>query len=437
MKPQHKGHKGHGGNGGHGGHGGHGSNLSSLSSPSPLSSLSPCFLPSSLSLLSLPCGRPRILFLTLWLVIGLVACNGQTRTSNKSPVENISPQDADSKLTFFDVTLEQADEVGRPIWKVVAKQAKYTKEKQIGQVETPYGELYQDGKIVYQVKAEKADIEQNGKQLFLKGKIVATDPSNGVVLHGNELEWRPKEDLLIVRNQINGTHKQLKAVAKEARVKTRTQRIDFSGGVVANSQDPPLQMRTEHLIWQLKDEKLIADRPVQIDRYKNNQITDRGRGDTAEVNLKTKIARITKNAQIALLEPPLQIASNSMNWNLNTEIVTTNSPVRVFHQVENVTVTANQGELRIPQKIVYLTGNVNGVGEKRQFLKSNTATWYLDRKLIDAQGDVVYKQFDPPMTFTGEKAVGNIQTQNIVVSGGNSQGRVVTEIIPQEKLKNQ
>jgi hypothetical protein len=53
---------------------------------------------------------------------------------------------------------------------------------------------------------------------------------------------------------------------------------------------------------------------------------------------------------------------------------------------------------------------------------------------MEAQGNVVYKQVEPPMTFTGEKAVGNIQTENIVVSGGNSQGRVVTEIIPQEKV---
>ncbi|PLZ94098.1 LPS export ABC transporter periplasmic protein LptC [Fischerella thermalis] len=417
MKQQHKGQRGHRG------HGGHESNPSSLSFPSPLSSLLRV--------------HPSILFLTFSLVIGLAACGGQHRTSNQSPAENKSPQDADSKLTFFDVTLEQADEVGRPIWKVIAKQAKYTKEKEIGQVENPYGELYQDGKIVYQVQAEKADIEQNGKQLFLKGKIVATDPSNGIVLHGNELEWRPQEDLLIVRNQINGTHKQLQAVAKEARVKTRTQRIDFSGGVVANSQDPPLQMRTEHLIWQIKDEKLIADHPIQIDRYKNKQITDRGKGDAAEVNLKTKIATVTKNAQIELLEPPMQIASNSMTWNLNTEIVTTNAPVKIFHRAENVTVTANQGEFKIPQKTVYLTGNVNGVGQKRQSLKSNTATWYLDNKLIEAQGNVVYKQIDPPMTFSGEKAVGNIQTENIVVSGGNSQGRVVTEIVPQEKIKSQ
>jgi LPS export ABC transporter protein LptC len=370
-----------------------------------------------------------IFLITIFLGIGLVSCGGKSPTVSQTNTPDSSDQD--SKLTFFDVTLEQADEVGRPIWKVQAKRAKYTKEKQIGQAENPYGELYQDGKVVYQVKADVADIEQNGKQLFLKGKIFATDPKNGIVLQGNELEWRPQEGLLIVRNQINGTHKKLQAVAKEARVKTREQLMEFSGGVIANSVDPQLQMRTEHLNWN------IADGPVEIDRYKNNKISDRGKGNAAEVNLKTKIASIQKNAQLDLLDPPLQIASNSMTWNMNAETITTNSPTRMFQRVEKVTVTANQGEMKIPQKTVYLKGNVNAVGQRSQSLKSNTLTWYLDNKLVEAQGNVVYRQIDPPLNFTGETAVGNLQTENIVVKGGNSGGRVITEIIPQERANRQ
>ncbi|MEH2079331.1 MAG: LPS export ABC transporter periplasmic protein LptC [Nostoc sp.] len=377
---------------------------------------------------------PSFLILLL-LIFGLVACGGKSPLADQKNTADSS--DRDSNLTFFDVTLEQADEVGRPIWKVRAKTAKYTKEKQIGQAENPYGELYQDGKIVYQVKADVADIEQDGKQLFLKGKIFATDPSNGIVLQGNELEWRPKEDLLIVRNKINGTHKKLQAVAQEVRVKTREQRMEFSGGVVANSIDPQMQVRTEHLIWNIKEEKLIGDRPLEIDRYKDNKISDRGKGNSAEVNLKTKIATVQKNAQLELLDPPLQIASNSMTWNMNAETVTTNSPTRMFQRAENVTATANQGEMKIPQKTVYLTGNVNAVGLRRQSLRSNTLTWYLDNKLVEAQGNVVYRQIDPPLNFVGETAVGNLQTENIVVKGGSSSGRVVTEIIPQEKANRQ
>ncbi|MEH2457541.1 LPS export ABC transporter periplasmic protein LptC [Nostoc sp.] len=376
-----------------------------------------------------------LLPLTFLLVFGLVACGGKSPLASQQNTTSSSNQD--NNLTFFDVTLEQADEVGRPIWKVRATRAKYTKEKQIGQAESPYGELYQDGKVVYQIKADVADIEQDGKQLLLKGKIFAIDPSNGIVLRGNELEWRPKEDLLIVRNQINGTHKQLQAVAQEARVKTREQRMEFSGGVVANSTDPQMQIRTEHLIWNIKEEKLIGDRPIQIDRYKDNKISDRGKGNSAEVNLKTKIATIQKNAQLELLDPPVQIASNSMIWNMNAETVSTNSPVRMFQRAENLTVTANQGEMKIPQKTVYLTGNVNAIGQRRQSLKSNTLTWYLDNKLVEAQGNILYRQVDPPLNFTGETAVGNLQTENIVVKGGSSSGRVVTEIIPQERANRQ
>ncbi|MEH2192035.1 MAG: LPS export ABC transporter periplasmic protein LptC [Nostoc sp.] len=380
---------------------------------------------------------PSFLFFPLifLLIFGLVSCGGKSPPASQENPAASSKQDSD--LTFFDVILEQADEVGRPIWRVRAKTAKYTKEKQIGQAESPYGELYQDGKVVYQIKADIADIEQDGKQLFLKGKIFATDPKNGVVLQGNELEWRPKEDLLIVRNQVNGTHKQLQAVAQEARVKTREQRMEFSGRVVANSTDPQLQVRTEHLIWNIKEQKLIGDRPLQIDRYKNGKVSDRGKGNSAEVNLKTKIATIQQNAQLDLLDPPVQITSNSMIWNMNAETITTNSPVRMFQRVDNFTVTANQGEMKTPQKTVYLTGNVNAIGQRRQSLKSNTLTWYLDNKLVEAQGNVVYRQVDPPLNFTGETAVGNLQTENIVVKGGSSSGRVVTEIIPQDKANRQ
>ncbi|WP_414528599.1 LPS export ABC transporter periplasmic protein LptC [Nodularia chucula] len=367
---------------------------------------------------------------TCLLLIGLAACGGTSPIDSPSNEADSSPQE--SNLTFFDVTLEQADEVGRPVWKVRSKKAIYTKEKQLGQAENPVGELYQDGKPIYQIQAETADIVQDGQKLFLKGKIVATDPVNGIVLRGNELEWLPQEDLLIVRNQLNGTHKQLQAVAQEARVKTREQRIEFSGGVVAQSVDPQMQMRTEHLIWHIEEEKLISDRPIEIDRYNNNQITDRGKGDAAEVNLKTKIATIQKNAQLELVDPPTQIASESMTWDMSAETVKTNSPIKIVQRAENVTVTANQGEMKIQQKIVNLSGNVNAVGQRSQSLKSNQLTWYLDKKLLEAQGNIVYNQIDPPINFTGETAVGNLQTEDIIVKSGQSGGRVVTEIIPQD-----
>jgi lipopolysaccharide assembly outer membrane protein LptD (OstA) len=353
-------------------------------------------------------GAGAVLFrlsMTIVLVVGLFACSSPPPKSQASK-DKPTNQPNDSQLTLFEGSLDATDESGRLIWRVNAKKGRYTKEKEIGQLESPYGELFQDGKAVYQVTAEKADIQ---------------------------LEWRPQEDLLIVRNQLNGTHKQLVAVAQEARAKTREQKVDFFGGVVATSVDPALRVRTEHLTWNLKQQKLIGNKPLQFERFKNNQITDRGRGDAAEVDLNTKIVTITKNAQAELAQPPIQIASSSMAWNLNKEIVTTKTPVRVLHRTDNIIVTANQSELRIPQETVYLQGNVNAVGQRRQNIKSDKLTWFLKNQQVEAEGNVFYQQLEPALSFTGDTASGNIQQQNIIVrSSNNNNNRVITNIIPQE-----
>ena len=43
---------------------------------------------------------------------------------------------------------------------------------------------------------------ENGNVIFLRGNIVARGLKNGSILRGNELEWRPEEDVLIVREDI-------------------------------------------------------------------------------------------------------------------------------------------------------------------------------------------------------------------------------------------
>ena len=354
----------------------------------------------------------------------LFGCNGQ---STKEVSINTSPTPAtQNELTFNDVTLEQADEKGQPVWKVQGKQASYSREKKLAQVQKPSGELFVDGKVVYKISAQQAQIEQNGKQLFLTGQIVATDTVNGVVLHGNELEWRPKEDLLIVRKQVRGNYQQIQAVAEEARVNSRSARVDLQGKVVAVATDPALQMRTTHLIWEVKKKTLVGDRPIEIDRYKGKVKRDRATANGANVNLNTKILTLQPKAQIIATEPPVQINGNSLTWDLNAEVVTANQPIKIVHRQQQVTTTADRGRMNLGNKIAHLTGNVSATGQRQQSLNAQKLTWYLPTQLVEAEGSVVYRQVEPPVSFTGQKAVGKLQEQNITVSGG----RVVTKFIP-------
>jgi len=87
----------------------------------------------------------------LGLVVGSLAAQ-RTKTQDTSSVENV-----ESNLTFNDVTLEQADEQGRSVWSK-AEEATYSKDKKAAQVQKPTGELFQDGKPVYQIIAQQGEI---------------------------------------------------------------------------------------------------------------------------------------------------------------------------------------------------------------------------------------------------------------------------------------
>ncbi|MEG3878613.1 LPS export ABC transporter periplasmic protein LptC [Microcoleus sp. herbarium19] len=378
---------------------------------------------------------PKLMLLFLpALIFGVCSCAAAEGPQKNKLAEDIkTAQQSNSTLTLNQVILEQANEKGETFWKVKSQNAVYSKDKKIVNVQKPVGKLFQDGKEIYDIQGETGQVFQEGNQVFLKGNIVATDLKNGVVLRGNELEWRPKEDVLVVRNNLTGQNKQVTASAKEARVFSRAKRMELFGSVVANVKDPALQLRTEHLVWFVEQQKVNSDKPTQIDRYKDKTVTDSGFADRVNVDLKTKIATLTQNAQLMPSDPPLQIESSLMSWNFPAQNVVSPGPVKVFHRVEKVTMTGDTGRVDLEKKIFYLTGNVVGIGEKRQSqLNTDRVTWYLTDQTFDAEGNVVYKQLNPAFNLTGPRAAGELKNQTVVVKGDGGGGQVVTEIVTDE-----
>lgn len=374
---------------------------------------------------------PLAFILCCFTVALLSACNSENRTETKIK-QDTSVTDIEGSLVFKNITLDQADEQGRPLWKVKAQEATYSKDKKIARIEKPSGDLYQDGKIVLQVSADGGEIRQDGKLVLLKGKITATDTRNGAVFKGDELEWHPKEDLLIVRQNLKGSHPQLQATAKEGRYFTRKQQVELLNQVAAISKDPDLQMKTEHLIWQIKEQRVSGDKRIQIERYKDKVVTDRVVADLSQVNLKTKIATLKQNIQLTSVDPPVLISSNSATWNTKAETVVADQPVKIVQQKENVTLTGNRGQVDLKQKVADLTGGVQGIGSQNQAkLYANQMRWDISTQLVQASGNVMYQQINPPFNTTGPTATGKLQDKSMVVSG-NSGDRVVTKIIPED-----
>ncbi|WP_201278209.1 LPS export ABC transporter periplasmic protein LptC [Scytonema millei] len=362
------------------------------------------------------------------LTLLLFGCEQRTQTAETvAQAPSSPPQQVQRDLTFNDVILEQSDKQGQLFWKVKSKQATYSKDRKTAQVENPVGQLFQDGKPVYDITAKTGEIQQDGAKLLLKGEIVAKAPAYNLVLRGNELEWQPNQDLLIVRDRLTGEHPQMQTVAKEAKVRSRAGIVEFLDGVQATAKESNVQMQTERLTWQFRAQKLIGDRPIKFDRYQNNKITDRGTAGRGEYDLKTNIATLAQNAQISLLEPPLQVNGNSLKWNVDTKTVIADQPVRVVQRQQQVTVSADRGRLETEKQVAYMNGNVKGVGQKQQTVTSDALTWYIPTQQMEATGNVVYQQFQPPAILKGQKAVGKLDAQNFVVSGG----RVSTQFVPQ------
>jgi LPS export ABC transporter protein LptC len=376
-------------------------------------------------------GKPIIIWLLLLaLILPTASCgNRRNRAAERLAEDSEAAQDLDANSTFSNLTLEQPDEKGQTLWKVKAAQVVYSPDRAVAQVKNPYGQLYQDGKPIYRIQASEGEIRQNGERIFLRGKVVATDAKSGAVVQGDELEWQPKQDLLIVRRNIRGDHPQLKMQADQARIFNRQRRMELSGKVLAISNDPQLQMQAERLVWLMDQKKITSDRPLQVQEFEGKQVTRQASGDRGEVNLATKVVRLNQNGRVDLLEPPVQVASNSLIWTVSTETLVADQPVTVVHRQQQVNLTADQGRMDMKNDMAYLTGNVRAIAQRNQSeMTSDTLTWNMKTEQVEAEGNVVYNQAaNPPLTLRGPRAVGKLENQTIVVSGG----RVVTDIIPE------
>ena len=259
--------------------------------------------------------------------------------------------------------------------------------------------------------------------------MVTTDVQSGAVLRADQLEWRPKQDLLIMRGNLRGAHPQVQLTANQIKLFNKQRRAELSGKVNALTQDPKLQIQTEQITWLLKDQKLVGTSPLQALRLENNRPTDRATANAVDVDLVKRTAHLKQKAEMAVVDPPLQISGNSLIWDIPKRTLVSDQPLLVINQQQQIRITANRGRMELKPKVAYFNGSVNATSARNQSkLNSDDLTWEMKSQQVTAIGNVVYVQPDPPATLRGGKAVGKLQNRTVVMSGG----RVVTEIVPRQ-----
>jgi LPS export ABC transporter protein LptC len=365
------------------------------------------------------------------LVVGLRALR-QGHTNDYLPEEQ---QEAlESGLTLRDVTLEQPDEEGNLLWRVDAETVTYSPDNRNAQVTRPEGELYRDGELLYRVRAQQGEIRENGEFMYLRGNIVATGVQNQAVLRGNELEWRSGSEVMILRDGVTGTHPQLRATADEVMVYDQVQRMDLTGEVVAQTvvadpqAEPWLKLQADALQWRWEAEEVESTEPLRVERFLNESITEVATSNQGLVDLAINRVTLTDNVLVQMIELTLKLVSDRAVWNVDEEQVLAEQGLRVDSTEQAVTLTAQRGRLELGADTVYLNEDVVAVSRRNDGrLSANSLVWNLADQTVVAEGAVNYRQNNPAITVRGPRALGRIEAQTVVVSGGN----VVTEIQPQ------
>ena len=370
------------------------------------------------------------LLISVNLVLGITACNQQNQGQENISEQPIPSENSESDLTLNEVTLEQASETGQMLWRVKSQQARYVEDQELVRVTNPEGELYQDGKVAYKITALQGEVYQDGDRIILIDQIEVNDLQNKIVIRGQQLEWLTEPGVIIVRNNITGSNEQVQASAQMAKVISLEKRIELYGQVVAMLKEPVIKIQTEQLFWQIDQKKFIANQPIKIEEFKDRKIIGTAYGDKSEFNLNNKVATLKQNVQITRANPQVQINSDLMIWNMPQDLIDSPGRITVLETEEKVVLQANKGQGDFQKNTFLLSGDVIGIGQQNQAqLNSDRFTWYFQNETFEAEGNVIYRQVDPPFNVRGPRAVGQLKDETVIIQGGSS--NVVTEIIPQ------
>lgn len=333
-------------------------------------------------------------------------------------IENLEPID---DLTFNDITLEQSEEDGTPLWTLEAKRATYRTDNQIAVVEEPAGLIFQDGKAVYGVEGKTGEVYNDGERIVLKGTVVVKQLVENAIVSGDELEWLPQEDRLILRNNLRGTYKDFSLKADKVEFQGQSNQMTLSGAIEAVLQNSRIRLKTDALTWFIQEERMVGDRPVVLEHFAAEDpatVIDRATGLGLQVDLASQRSTLQPEAKLSLQKPAFEISSATIIWDAKTNRVESPQPITILSRSDRTTVTAQQGVMELESQLTTLTGQVRGYSPAQEArLEADRLVWNVPQDQVEATGKVTYRRASPLLEMTGSRAVGNLSAETLEVTG--------------------
>ena len=357
--------------------------------------------------------------LLLLLPIAITGC--RTSTPKVDPASQVSRDD--TQLVLNNAVLEQSNPQSNTVWKIKADNITYSDDNQIATLDKVVGNLFEGDSVILKISAKAGTIKNNGNVILLNGTVIASDPRNGSVVTSESIEWRPQEDLLLIKEKLDGINPNLEVTARQGKYFTNIEKLEIEGDVVATSNEPPLQLTSDRLEWNIPQARIISPGAVELVHYDKNQtITDKLNSDRAELNLAQNQAILKQNIELISLTPALQVATDFLTWNYQERIGSTDRPIQILDRDRQISLTGNQGEINFPLQIAKLQGGVKGINrQKASELYARNLIWKIDTEEVEAKGNVIYEQTQPKARLTGDSAIGSLKNNNVTVTSNGKQ----------------
>lgn len=370
----------------------------------------------------------RVKKLNLLWVIFIFCLVGCQRSSDSQP-QTLEVSRLDTQLILNNAVLEQSNQSAATVWKIKAASIVYSEDKKTANLQGVVANLLHQDEVILQISAKTGKVQDNGNVIILDHEVIASDPRNQSVIKTNAVEWLPQKNLLLIKDNLTGIHPNLQVTAATGKYYTDIEQLEISGKVTATTSEPVIQLNSDRLVWNIPQGNIKSPGTIKVVGYNLDQkIENEIVSDRAEVNLASYTATLNSNVELTSLNPKLQVATESLNWNYQQRRGYTKQPVQIVDRKRNLNFTGNQAEVDLKQQIAKLTNGVNSINaQENSQLYANQLTWKIATADVSAVGNVIYEQNNPSMRLTGEVANGNLKDNNITVTGN---GKIqVTSVI--------
>ncbi|NJK64528.1 MAG: LPS export ABC transporter periplasmic protein LptC [Synechococcaceae cyanobacterium SM2_3_1] len=333
---------------------------------------------------------PRFLSLATCFLLTLVAGGGCGWLVPDAPPDppSSSPQPTGTpELTYEDITLTEVEPDGTLLWRLTARLARYNQEETAASLDSVTGEVFDQANSSIKVKANSGSAFPNENRLALTGEVQVQSPSHQVQITADQVAWWPDDNRLQAEGNVV--------------------LIQIPAAIPESSSPQPGEPATltlvppESALWIAKAEALEVD-------LMQNQVTLQNPDSQSPVQARAR-------------EPELDLEASRISWNLNTGEITASGPIQVAYPEQQVQMQGERLITTIPSDQIRLQGNTYSRSEATgQELWAEQLQWTPHTPLVNASGNVRYRQPGQNLAVTGETAIVNWEAQTVAISGGTT-----------------